>query len=402
MSSAEHFAHFHKIRTDQAISRAYGRLATDVMARGVFAELLCHARRLAPSVLAAPCSDAYHPAIEALVNLSRSSDAHVRQITTWLGSQGSWRVAIDSLIQHLVAKYPIPRFLTSAWHLQGNAENERQRQWSIQHGRGASFRSMDVPIKMTRRMEDIFLRSPDHMGIDMAMRRAELIGLGVSEGLAATILLTRLATDLQHGDFWRTVWHFLRANAADIDLAQVAPMIDFIYSIRQERVVVLTHDGTVYREPPHADFSMKGRTIASMLRLMADWHRGLRSGSGRLIWSPSTLCPLEVEVPATDPSELPRRWQFVELTSSMQLEMEGRALQHCVVSYASRCWRGACLIWSLRIIRNDKPRAVATLEIDPKRRAIVQARGTHNRYPSGKPLQLIKLWANREGLRLLI
>lgn len=402
MSSAERFVRHHKLRTDHAISQAYGRLATNAVARTVFSTLLFCVRKRAPSVLVAPCADGYHPGVEALVNLSRSSHDYVRQIADWDGSDRSWRVAVDSLAQHLVAKYPVPSFLTSAWYLPDDAESERKRRWFIIHGSGRSFRSMDVPIKMTRRMEDIFLQSRDHMDINTAMRRAELIGLGISENLVAPILSTAVARNLQHADFWRTMWHFLRANADEIDPAQVAPMIDFVYSIRQEWVAALTPHGTIHHEPPHPHFSMSGRTIASMLRLMDEWHRGLKLLSGGLSWTASTLQPMAVEEPSADPSEAPHRWQFVELSNSTQLQAEGFALQHCVASYAGRCRRGACYIWSLRLIRGSKARPVATLEVDPKRRTIVQARGIRNCHPSGKPLQLIRMWANRERLRLAI
>jgi hypothetical protein len=402
MSPTERFARHHKLKTDQAISRAYARFATDTVARATFTELLCCVRQRAPSVLAAPCTEDHHPGIEALANLSCLSHAHIRGIGDWPGSDGSWRVAIGALVQHLVAEYPMPRFLVSAWYLPNGEETEWQRRCFIAHGSGRSFRSLDLPIKMTRRMEDIFLRSPDHMAINAAMRRAELMGLDLSEELAAAILSTRMATDLRCDAFWQTVWHFLRANADEIDLTQVAPLIDFIYSIRQERIAVLTPSGMVYREPHEANFSMKGRTFASMLRLMEEWHRGLKSSKSGLTWSNSNFRPMMVEAPPSEPSELPRWWQFVELTNSKQLEDEGQMLRHCVASYASRCWRGACHIWSLRFTQDNKARAVATLEIDPKARAIVQARGMRNRHPSGKPLQLIRLWADREGLRLAI
>lgn len=402
MSPAERFARHHKLRTDRAISQAYAQLSTDPVAAATFAALLCCVRRRAPSILAAPAKGVDHPGINALVNLSRRSQAYLRAIADWQGSQGAWRVAIDSLVRHLLAKYPIPRFLTAAWHLPGSAENEQQRRWFVDHASGCSYRSMDVPIRMTRRMEHIFLQSPDHLEIPVAMRRAELIGLQLPDALTAAILSTRLGADLRHGDFWRTVWHFLRANADAIDVAQVAPIIDFLYAIRQERIVVMTPNGAARSEPPLPHFSMKGRTAASMLRLMEEWHCGLRTAGGGLSWSRSTLRPLAVEEPAVAPPALPGRWQFVELTSSEGLRAEGKALRHCVASYASRCWRGASRIWSLRLIRGTKARAIVTLEIDPKQRAIVQARGFRNSLPSGRRLQVIRMWAERERLRLAI
>lgn len=47
-------------------------------------------------------------------------------------------------------------------------------------------------------------------------------------------------------------------------------------------------------------------------------------------------------------------------------------------------------------------RHVLTIEVDMKRRAVVQARGWGNRVPSGKPLRLLRDWAVRERLRLAI
>lgn len=113
---------------------------------------------------------------------------------------------------------------------------------------------------MTRKMEHIFLTSHDHLPIEHAMRRAELLALGASDEVVRAVLATRLATDLRHGEFWRTVWTFLIGNARAVDLAQIGPMIDFIQAIRHERVAVETRDGIVMREPPQPGFSMKGRT----------------------------------------------------------------------------------------------------------------------------------------------
>ncbi len=59
-------------------------------------------------------------------------------------------------------------------------------------------------------------------------------------------------------------------------------------------------------------------------------------------------------------------------------------------------------VWSLRFSRGEKVHHVLTIEIDPKRHVIVQARGRANRLASGKPLQLLRDWAARERLKLAI
>ena len=90
------------------------------------------------------------------------------------------------------------------------------------------------------------------------------------------------------------------------------------------------------------------------------------------------------------------------LRSPLSRPTEGTALHHCVASYADRCWRGASRIWALRVRRGEKVRHVLTVEVDIKRRAVVQARGWGNRVASGKPLRLLQDWTARERLRLAI
>jgi hypothetical protein len=402
VSSAERFVRHHKRQTDRAISQAYARLTTNPLASATFHELLDLARNRAPRLLETPVVSEHHPGIEALVNLSRFRSAHVRAPASWPGTSASWRPALCSLAQHLVCKYPVPAFLAASWFAADPPYAEKQREWFVAHARGASFRSLDLPIDMTRKMEHIFLSSRDHLGIEQAMRRAELLALGASAELIPAVLATRLATDLRNGAFWRTVWMFLIANARAIDLAQIGPMIDFAQAIRHERVAVETSDGIALRDPPQPSFSMKGRTLHSMLRLMQAWHRSLGVANGGLTWAPSPLQPMLVEEPSQDPSAPPIVWQLMELTNGAQLRTEATALHHCVASYADRCWRGASRIWSLRVRRGEKVRHVLTIEVDMKRRAVVQARGWGNRAPSGKPLRLLQDWILRERLRLTI
>ena len=95
---------------------------------------------------------------------------------------------------------------------------------------------------------------------------------------------------------------FLIANAGRSTRQQIGPMIDFIQAIRHERVAVETPDRLVMRDPPQPSFSMKGRTVPSMLRLMQDWHRSLGVANGGLTWAPSPLRPMLMEEPGQDPS----------------------------------------------------------------------------------------------------
>jgi len=349
VSSAERFVRHHRRQTDRAVSQAYARLATDVIATATFHGLLHCARNRARRLLDAPVVNGHHPGVDALVNLSRFTGAHIRAVADWPGTSASWRPAVCSLAQHLVGKYAVPAFLAASWSATDDAYAEKKRDWFVAHARGASFRSLDLPINMTRKMEHIFLTSHDHLAVEHAMRRAELLALGASDELVGTVLTTRSATDLGNGAFWRTVWLFLIANLHAIDLAQVGPMIDFLQATRHERLAVETSAGIVVRDPPQPSFSMKGRTVQSMLRLMQDWHRSLGLANGGLTWAPSPLQPMVIEEPSQDPSAPPSRWQLMELTNGAQLRMS------CAMRASCGCSSAAVTRSDITGVANNKP-----------------------------------------------
>jgi len=234
------------------------------------------------------------------------------------------------------------------------------------------------------------------------MRRAELLALGAMDALVNAVLVTRLGAELANGPFWRTVMAFFVQASERLDPGVVGPIIDFIQYVRHERVEVITDNGVRFVDPPDPCFSIKGRSLASMQRLVDGWHRalGAKSGSG-LSWTRSRFRPATFADPPAEPDRPPVRWELVELASSEQLRAEGQALQHCVASYARRCLWGFCEIWSLRRSgASSNFRSVATIEVDPRARAIVQARGMRNGPLSARARDLVGQWARRENLAL--
>lgn len=401
MSWSDRFVRDHKRQTDCAIRRACAQLALDPPVSNKFQEILHCARQRSARLFEAPVVNGRHLGIDALVHLSRFRSAHIRRATDWVGTTSSWRPAVWSLAHHLVCEYRVPAFLASSWYATDSTA-DRKRGWFVAHSRGASFRSLNLPIVMTRRMEHLFLASPDHLPIEHAIRKAELLALGAPAEILKAVMSTRLATDLHHGEFWRTVWVFLIENAGDVDPTQVGPIIDYIQAVRHERIPVQTPDGVMTFDPPQPAFSMKGRTVQSILRLMQDWHRSLGVGGPAVSWMRSPFEPLVVEESSQDGLGTPRRWHMMELTNSAQLRSEGAALHHCVATYADRCCRGVSSIWSLRFWQGEKIHHVLTVEVDPGRRTVTEARGRANRAASGKPLRLLQDWAARERLQMAI
>jgi len=98
--------------------------------------------------------------------------------------------------------------------------------------------------------------------------------------------------------------------------------------------------------------------------------------------------------------ETDRLWSIQQLLDSDALYAEGRAMRHCVFTYANLCWRGETTIWSLRLRVNDTEKRMATIEVDPRQRAIIQVRAKCNQRPGGRSLEIMRQWAAWAGIQL--
>lgn len=302
-----------------------------------------------------------------------------------MGATGHPLRVVDSLASHLFGRYPTPRFLASVWFGERTSARIARRRWFLAHARGERFRTLELPITMTRRMEDIFLRTPDHIAIDPALRRAEVIGLGGTPALADAVLTTRLAEHFNDVDRWRDALAWLARCGSSIDISHVPPLVDYLHANL------------------HA-VTLRGRTFASVMRLVRDWHGWLAHERAPLVqWRRSRWNEMVVPIAPEDDQRRRAEWTITELVDSRELANEGRRMRHCVSTYAHRCAAGLSSIWSLRRRWCDDgtTHSLLTIEVRPDTRTIVQLRTVANGLPTRGHLELVHQWAVREGLYFL-
>jgi len=143
------------------------------------------------------------------------------------------------------------------------------------------------------------------------------------------------------------------------------------------------------------EFSVKGRTLVSMLRTVNEWHesnyRSQYTYLQKTTWEGANYAPLAETIDTTD-------YQIVQLTTTLNLVQEGAYMRHCVATYAATCISGHKSIWSLRKKNSSGSwKSLVTIEIS-KTRKIVQAKARCNAVPKQQYIQLIRAWARREGL----
>lgn len=340
--------------------------------------------------------------LNRLKNLATRHNHWIRPCEMWQPQPGNLRVVFRSLSAHLLTHYRVPGFMDSAWDLPDGPEGFRQQSWFIRLGRGASFRSLNLPLILTRNMEHYLRRAPDHYSVSQALRFGETRGMGGGEQLAREVAGGRLGQKIERPDFWRTVLRFFVAHP-EMQLNRVNPIVDFIHANKFAGDEVLTEDGIQSQNPPWPNFSIEGRTLKSILRLVSAWHAdiGITKNAPWCSWRKSGIQGYRFLEKRTA-EEGDHDWTIMELLDSMALHSEGRAMHHCVYGYVDRCRRGETAIWSLRLRTGGEEKRMVTIEVDPRKRSIVQARAKCNRWPGARSVEIIRQWASWAELSLAV
>jgi hypothetical protein len=326
----------------------------------------------------------------------------------WLRPVESWHPAkrnawpqFSSLAQHLLARYPVQAFMTSAWFDLPPGEKLPQHEWYKHLGRGENIRTAGLPLRLTRAMAHLFTQAPHHYSAVAAVRWAQVRGLGGSPALARAVVGTRLGTVLKNEEFWESVLHFF-VNHSSLDLSQVGPVVDFLQHQRFEWKEGVSLGGVFGRQPPpRPGYTMKGRTVASILRQVEEWHRelGRETDQPSITWQHAPFKDFLL-VQGEEALGNMRLWTISEILTSRALTLEGQAMRHCVATCKEDCVRRQTSIWSMQVeTRRGRQRAL-TIEVDIPKRAVCQVRGKCNRLPSARERAIVERWAALEGMRI--
>ncbi len=319
-----------------------------------------------------------------------------RPIHRWEPQETNPLPIFSSLAHHLLADYPVPPVLLSVWFLGDTWEGRRQQGWFKHAGLGKSLRTAGFPIRLTKRAAHEFAHAPAHYPIDFALRWAQVRSLGGSDGLARAVAATRLGRDFQNDVFWNSLIH-LFLNSPRLDPAHVESIVEYLhYQKFESRRVIIGEDTEVYLDPLQPELSVKGRTVASLMRLVVEWRAEQKDESNRTLirWDRSSIGEFLVQ------DESGRTWTIRELLDSEEMAAEGKAMEHCVATYTESCARRLTTIWSVGMETSEGRQRVLTVEVNPASREVVQAKARCNEEPDESSMAILKDWAGREGLKM--
>lgn len=359
----------------------------------------------------AKISDTYFKNIDnvkALNNIYINSDRFIRNVEDWCPKRQNTHLLVSDLIRHLFAKYPVPSFLDKGFIGTNNQNDDIECiELFIHIGSGQSLKKFSLipDIKSNNKIYHYLFSTPDDYNFFEAFRRSQVLALGGDERLANSIVSSKLNDRLteKQDDFWSTTIQFF-VNTPMFDVDKIPTIIDYISNQKYERSRRLV-DGVWQMCPPiQPGFSMKGRTINSLLTQTEEWHAHINRGlpknsrkSANFSWDGFNINNWAKSV-GKDEHKI--RYDIIQLLSSGELAQEGRDLGHCVSSYVGSCSSKKCAIFSLRsqqYINFGKP--ILTIEVRNNMQ-IVQIKGKSNRQPSRYEFDLVSEWANKEGLSI--
>jgi hypothetical protein len=335
--------------------------------------------------------------LRRLCTVAQKMELAIGDLDAWVPTSHNRERQFASLTRHLFARYPVPAFFDSAWT---EHADPKWAGWFIHVGQGTALRAIvDCDLDMTKRMQHHTMLAPADLDVGQAIRFGQVMALGGTVPLARAIVGTRIGRPGQNEAFWSTVVQFF-CSAGMFDLAQVGPIVDYLNEMRfmfgQPRIV---NGQVIPSEIAEPNLSMKGRTMGALLRQVEQWHDRLARvrRHGQLVtWARCGITELQ----RVEGVERQKLWRVVELLTSSELTEEGRALKHCVSSYAGSCASGRTAIFSLRLLEDQVEQRLITLEVHRESRMLVQARGRYNRLTNALEARIIRSWLMQANLQV--
>ena len=376
--------------------------------------------------------------IEELISLPEGHELYVlRPKEEWRPKSYNLYRQIEDYITYLFVKYPTPRFLYKLFinerKLNSNARvgymkadvnlsKELLRimgksttirgysvgegyvddlffDWFIVVAQGGSF-AKHVKGILTKKEAHLFLHAPSDNGIVENVWWAKCIHKGMRPDLAEALhekIFKNVFVDGITKDAEDIIDFFVKIqDTADGYLC--SDLMDFLRARFNYRTGNFnTYVAQVHGENKAIRFSLKGRTLASVIDLCNDWHAALHMDRMNSDLSNKPFAESQIDRwRYEDKSGI--SWEISQIKNLKELKQEGVKMRHCVVSYAGECVRGTSYIFS---VKEQDSRAI-TLEVKKPwggdRLSIVQARGKFNRPMRSHERAVVNRWAREKGI----
>ncbi len=341
-----------------------------------------------------------HPAhAEREIDTQRALREMFRRRSDWARGPGDWRPECEhgkrhlliSLARHLFVRWSMPGFMDDVW-VEPGRRARMARDLYAHMAAGRSLRTAVLPYRLTKRQAHFFPQARLGSTLDSALAFADARVHGLHPLLASSIAFHGLGQGLlsapHQRDYWLSVLRYLAEHPRFADRHN-GEVVDYL----RGRI-----DGG-----RHAPLRLHGRDPAWLLGEVRGWHRELSSmtlshEAARQEFPAGEIGGFRCADEPVDGADSGYGWRIRRLRNALELHEEGRALGHCVFTYAKQCMRGECSIWSLvRTEPEGTERRSATIRVMNQR--VVEAKGLANRLLDREERAVVARWMTQENLQ---
>ncbi len=322
----------------------------------------------------------------------RFSKRQLRNPSDWVYKGKSKKIEKQriALVRYLYAKYPVPACLENAFISENPSLFNNYARWYLALAQGESLYKTCTREILTKKETHYITQAPNNLNIEEAVWWAKGMALTQNTGIAYRIAKSPIGRADWAREFWIDIHRFFANNL--VPLKEMEELIDYIRAARED----------------NPNWTIKKRSLDAIRRQSEVWHRDMiklrNIGGGS--WDGMNVPYWKRKTGKPDPN--PSRnneveWHIFEICSGNELAKEGNTMRHCIAGYKSRCITGSCSIFSMRsntaLLTNRKH---LTIQVDPKKRAIIQARGLANRLMRPQEREIIGRWAKDNALRVSV
>lgn len=332
--------------------------------------------------------------LEALACVAKEHTFFIRTIEDWKPKGRSAEKLFASLVHHLFAKYPVPSCMTSLWF---DSENKVARNWFIDVGQGKNASKLShFPVPITKKEAHYFTKAPSKLTFIAAIRYGQAKAVGATTNFANNLIKTDLGKYLYpKEEFWKEVIAFLVRNNPTATAHQLEIVVEYIWNQKFVKRWGQNSKGEVVaKSPTEPNFNLKGKTWDSLWRRAFEWFKVV----GFIRKTSQEWAHFIVENNYIK-AKTGQCFVFEQLLTKQELFEEGKNMNHCVGSYSEDCKKSDSAIFSLQNVLS-RGKSLVTVEVNPKKREIVQASRRFNNYPSAAEIKIIEEWAKQNDLKL--
>ena len=311
----------------------------------------------------------------------------MRPLEKWVAKSYNEDKQIIDFIHYGYCKYKPPVFMFSLFKEEDTkrlyGDYNLYKNWFFAIARGESFYKKASNI-FSKREAHIFLSLNNNNTIEENVWLAKCMAYELSKPLSNVIIKKLISSYyFKHNKFWDSFLHFVKKFEKDATAPMVEDIIDFLIN-------------TLRGNPT---FSLKNRTLNSVVALSNVWHRQqqiLKHHKENYALASSTIPNFKWEDESNNIV-----WEINQIKTINALYKEGAKMHHCVGSYGYKCVKGESFIFSAT--KDDginSKESVLTIEVVNNR--IVQARGKYNRVPTNQEMKVLKRWCATSDIKLVL